>query len=362
MRRTRLLVTVALLCLVSRVGAAEASAPTSRPARDVTFLATSDVHYDAFENEDRNERVRDTLRHMNEVANVPWPERLGGGAIRAPRGVVVLGDVLDDGDRLLEGKSQGPEQFKHFVADFGLDGTDGLLKFRVFEGWGNHDGPPAGRERHGFSFQAELRKRNAQRKAKGWLANLSDNGLHYSWDWDDVHLVQLNIYPADRQHAGIKYSPDYHDPQGALAFLKADLAAHVGTSGRPVVLVSHCGFDTNWWHPEDWQAVYDVARPYTVVLYLYGHTGTGLRDWKPEGQTKPLTCINTGQTENGFFVVHLARDRLRAAYHTKLWQTEKRPSGPPKRTWTGTWEWKHLLDRRLDAPVAGRSGVGQSGS
>ena len=29
-----------------------------------------------------------------------------------------------------------------FAADFGLDGTDGLLKFPAFEGWGNHDGPP----------------------------------------------------------------------------------------------------------------------------------------------------------------------------------------------------------------------------
>ncbi|KPK48876.1 MAG: hypothetical protein AMK72_05895, partial [Planctomycetes bacterium SM23_25] len=71
-----------------------AAGPPPRPPRDLTFLVTSDVHYDAFENEDRNDRTRDTLRHMNEIAGVAWPAPLGGDPIRRPRGVLVLGDVL----------------------------------------------------------------------------------------------------------------------------------------------------------------------------------------------------------------------------------------------------------------------------
>ena len=138
----------------------------------------------------------------------------GRGERRRPRGVVVLGDCIDDGDRMLDGKPQTKPQYEFFRADFGLDGTDGLLKFPVFEGWGNHDGPPVGKERFGFSFQAELKKRNAIRQQKGRIGNLSENGLHYSWDWDDVHLVQLNFYPADQQRAGVRYSPVWHDPQG----------------------------------------------------------------------------------------------------------------------------------------------------
>ncbi|MCX5675303.1 MAG: glycoside hydrolase family 127 protein [Planctomycetota bacterium] len=340
-----------VLALAVAAAAGEPPGQPRRAERDVTFLVTSDAHYDAFENEDRNDRVRDTLRHMNEIAGVAWPGPLGGDPIEKPRGVLVLGDVLDDGDRMFQGKVQGAQQWAYFVRDFGLDGTDGLLKFPVLEGAGNHDGPPAGREKSGFSFQAELKKRNALRKQKGRLANLAENGLHYSWDWDDVHFVQLNLYPADKQHEGIKYSPAYHDPQGALTFLKQDLAAHARQ--RRVVLMSHCGFDTDWWHPEDWKAAYEAAKPYNVILYLYGHTGTGLREWKPEGEERPLQCVNTGQTENGFFVVQILQDRLRLAYRIKQWTQTKTETGPPKKTWTGQWEWKHLLEKQIPAPAAG---------
>lgn len=316
--------------------------PATRPAagRGVTFISTSDSHYAAFVNEDRNQRNRDTLRQINEVTGLHWPAALGGGPIEKPRGVVLLGDVIDDGDRLHEGENQSRRQYASFLADFGLDGTDGFLRFRVFEGWGNHDGPPAGAEKHGFSFQAELRKRNALRKQKGLISGLSDNGLHYSWDWDDVHFVQLNLYPADRQREGVRYSATWHDPQGSLAFLRKDLSENVGPSGRPVVLLSHCGFDTDWWTPEDWRELYAVARPFNVVLYLYGHTGTGVSHWAPPGESAKWLCINDGQTENGFFVITIGPERLQHAYRCKVWKTEPNPTGPPRKTFTGQWEWR----------------------
>jgi hypothetical protein len=131
-----------------------------RSTRDATFLVTSDCHYDAFENEDRNERNRDTIKEMNAIARGSWPEKLGGGPIRQPRGVLVLGDIIDDGDRRIGDKNQSAQQYSSYVADFGFDGNDGLLQYPVYECWGNHDGPPAERERFGFSFQAQLKKRS----------------------------------------------------------------------------------------------------------------------------------------------------------------------------------------------------------
>jgi len=292
--------------------------------------------------------VRETLRAINSSTNLAWPEELGGGAIPKPRGVLVLGDVIDDGDRVLLGKHQTPRQWFQFAADFGLDGTDGLLNYPVFEIWGNHDGPPAGAEKFGFSFQARLKERNARRQQKGWLTNLSTNGLHYSWDWDDVHFVMLGLYPADEQNPMLKrYNPVWHNPQGALAFLKEDLARHVATSGRPVVLLSHCGFDTDWWHTNDWKAAYDAAKPYNVVLYLYGHTGTGLRKWSPDGASPPLDCVNTGQTEKGFFVVQFNGDKLRLAYRIKRGQQEKLPDGKSRFVWDGAWEWRYPFEKTL---------------
>ena len=217
-----------LLLLLSR--------QTTSQALDVNFISTSDSHYREPDNRlgHHNDLNRASIEEMNRITTLSWPEKLGGGTIGKPRGVVVLGDLIDDGDRGTKERKISEEQYKLFAADFGLDGTDGHLKFPAFEGWGNHDGPPEGKEKFGFSSQAQIRKRNQLRKQKGLISNLSDNGLHYSWDWDGVHFVQLNLYPADQQDAGVHYSQIWHNPQDALAFLKKDLAEKVVTSGRPI--------------------------------------------------------------------------------------------------------------------------------
>ena len=176
-----------------------------------------------------------------------------------------------------------------------------------------------------------------------------------------MHFVQLNIYPADKQREGVRYSPVWHDPQGSLSFLKKDLAEKVGQSGRPVVLMSHCGFDTDWWAPADWKDLYDAVKDYNIVLYLYGHSGTGVRDWAPEGENKKWTCINDGQTENGFFVIQLLGDRLRAAYRVKAnVKVTKNPDRTETRQWGGEWEWKwlrgqatHFSENRENANACG---------
>jgi len=217
------------------------------------------------------------------------------------------------------------------------------LDYPVFETWGNHDGPPVGKDKHGFSFQSQLKARNLLRQEKGRLTNLSSNGLHYSWDWGDVHFVQLGIYPADKQHAEIRYNPVWHDPQNALSFFKKDLVKHVGSSGRPVVLMSHCGIDADWWHKEDKKTFYDAVIDYNVLLYLYGHSGTGYRQWSPAGEGKVLNCVNTGQTENGFFVIQITADKIRLAYRVKHWIHTETSEGKPVRTWDCEWEWKHIV-------------------
>lgn len=339
-----------------------AAAPIA--ARDVVFLSTSDSHYRHADHRlgHHNDLNHATVEEMNRIAEREWPAKLGGGKIGTPRGVVMPGDVIDDGDLAIGARNVSAEQYQLFLADFGLDGTDGLLKFPVFEGWGNHDGPPVGKEKNGFSFQARLRERNATRRAKGLIANISSNGLHYAWDWDDVHFVQLNIYPADRQRDGVRYSPVWHDPQGALTFLRQDLAWNVGSSGRPVVLLSHCGFDTDWWTKEDWRALYETARDFQVVLYLYGHSGTGVLAWAPEQETRKWTCINDGQTDKGFFVIQITDRRLRAAMRIKSGlKSAKQPDGSTRTTWAGGWEWKWPLEKDLppavavaSAPVGGR--------
>ncbi|MFM8219884.1 MAG: hypothetical protein ACKOJF_13325, partial [Planctomycetaceae bacterium] len=148
-----------------------ASARAAEPP--VTFFATSDSHYEALEKVERNDRNAVTLRRMNELPGQRWPDALGGDPIDKPRGVLVLGDLIDDGDR----QGQTEIEWNHFENQFGLDGTDGLLQFPVFEGWGNHDGPPADAIKHGFSVQQQIRRRNLRRLDQQLVAHLAPNQL-----------------------------------------------------------------------------------------------------------------------------------------------------------------------------------------
>lgn len=325
----------------------------SLSGRDITFISTSDSHYRHPDHKlgHHNHLTRASVEEINRIHTLEWPTGLGGGTIARPRGVVMPGDLIDDGDHALGERNLTAEQFRLFEADFGLDGSDGLLVYPVFEGFGNHDGPPEGAEKHGFSVQREIKRRNRVRLSKGLISNLSENGLHYSWDWDDVHFVQLNIYPADQQREGVPYSPVWHAPQGALAFLKQDLAAKVGDSGRPVVLAAHCGFDTNWWTEADWKELHRAVEPYRVILYLFGHTGTGTGAWAPDASSRKLPWINDGQTNKGFFVIRITDDRLVAAYRIKTGvSSERSADGRHIHEWKGTWDWKFPINQALVPP------------
>lgn len=325
-----------IICIALFVLAASTTLP-GWAAEPLTFIVTSDSHYEAVEKIERNDRNRVTIERMNAIGGVQWPEKLGGGPIGKPQGVLALGDLIDDGDKVGETEIQ----WQHFVEQFGLDGTDGLLKFPVFEGWGNHDGPPEMFIKQRRSVQAEIKRRNVVRLEQKRIARVSENGLHYSWDWQGIHFIQANFYPADKQNAKVRYSLPWHDPQLALQFVKEDLQASVGDSGRPVIIVAHCGFDTDWWVAEDWAAFYQAVKPYNVIGYFHGHTGTGVRKWKLEGEDKPLDVINTGQTEKGFFVVEIDQNRMRLAYHVKQ---------DPAALENVEWDWKFLFEKPIVRP------------
>ena len=319
---SRITLTMLLCCLTAHARADE----------PLTFIVTSDSHYEAVEKVERNDRNLVTIERMNQITSAEWPAKLGGGPIGEPRGVLALGDLIDDGDKVGETEIQ----WQHFVDQFGLDGTDGKLKYPVFEGFGNHDGPPAPFIKQKRSVQAEVKRRNAVRLEKKLITRVSENGLHYSWDWNGVHFVQTNLYPADRQNSAVRYSLPWHDPQLALTFVKEDLASQVGDSGRPVIIVAHCGFDTNWWVAEDWVNFYRAVEPYNVIAFFHGHTGTGVRQWKPDPASKPLDVVNTGQTEKGFFLVELSETKMRLAYHVKRDATV---IDAPE------WEWRYPMEK-----------------
>ncbi len=112
--------------------------------------------------------------------------------------------------------------------------------------------------------------------------NSSYPNIHYSWDWEDVHFVQLNVFPGD---SPVEFKP-LQNPFKSLSFLKEDLKKYVGNSGRPVVLAHHYGLDefsmgnvgggpthpmAEFWTKEHRDAYWDVIQPYNIIAIFAGH-------------------------------------------------------------------------------------------
>ena len=266
---------------------------------DVTFFTSSDTHYGRENNAVINRRVIDA---MNALPGEPLPAALGGGTVRTPRGVVLNGDLLDEGFD----KETAPANWAEFCRDYGLTGRDGRLCFPLYEGFGNHDGGPV------KSFvRAGIKARNPQRPG---LTAISENGLHYSWDWEHVHLVQLNLFGGSGPQDVKGVNGAEHDPERALDFLRDDLAKHVGSSGRPVIVFQHfawVGGMADWWQLEAKERFYDTVKPYRVACLINGHShGASFSPWHD------LLTVHDGSTARGegdtgdFMVVRVTESEL----------------------------------------------------
>lgn len=216
------------------------------------------------------------------------------------RGVVVAGDLTQTAGI--------QDEFQQY-----LDSWHDHLPW-VYEGLGNHD----------YGLTGYQIRNNIRNRARTTVVNPGPIGAppllpavpHYSWDWHDVHFVQLNLMPAD--------NPDSSNPQlnpgNALTFLINDLAAQVGDSGRPVVLIHHYGFDeqvslnpgNEWWSPEQHLAYWEALANYNVKVILTGHwhaapySASQLIRWNrpTEAQGGPsfLYNLNVSASHNGKYV------------------------------------------------------------
>lgn len=110
----------------------------------LTFFTTSDTHLgwdpkthkvcnSSYSSYDLNRAVVEELNHL--PGSVEWPPSMGGGRVEEPAGVTLSGDIVDRGPEAVD-----YTQWLNFTQLFGLTGAEGLLRYPVFEGYGNHDG------------------------------------------------------------------------------------------------------------------------------------------------------------------------------------------------------------------------------
>lgn len=216
---------------------------TAWPDNDVTWFSISDMHYGS----DWATRFlhKQRIAAMNALPGTAYPSGISG-TVGEPRGVTVGGDITDnDNDKAA--------QFAEWASDFGLSGQN-QLRYPVYEGTGNHDGGIT------LATAEAIIKRNPVRPG---VTNIGGDGWDYSWDWGKVHFVDTNEISSYLRRE-------------SLDWLAADLAASVGTSGRPVVLIAHEGFDSfsfAFSSRGEAKRLYDVIKNYNVIAIIWGHTG-----------------------------------------------------------------------------------------
>lgn len=268
-----------LLTTASGLGLAAVTATShAGTTPPVSFFLVGDTHYLA--NRERPQELDSTSRvvtsrlvdWLNRLPGLAIPEEAGGGTVNRPRGVIHAGDLIDSGDKagaLYQAMQQ--TEWRAFEEDYGLTGRDGRLHWPVYEVHGNHDSP-----RGDGLVVAGIRRRNRQRPG---LAEVSGDGLHYSWDWGPVHFVNLGIVVGP--HPEVMRRRRYA-PLDSLPFLAADLRRH---AHRPVILTHHvdvaryslpcdatAAAGNHEWDPCDVRGYYELIRGHNVLGVLYGHT------------------------------------------------------------------------------------------
>ncbi len=266
------------LTIASESGTAESARAVRGPVRDVRFLASADCQY------------INTLGQTggyNAVANathVKVKELVANN--RQIRGVVYAGDLTQD--------TRPVDEFAWYTSSI-----SGYSRF-FYEGLGNHDtlipdnfqwtACAAGIRLSSCVAPAEIREYVRDKKRVTGKSHKSSHG-HYSWDWHDVHFVQLNLFPGDSPApiedlwlAGGGWDPA---PRYSLSYLIDDLATFVRGSGRPVILIHHYGFDDfskrngwsrtpggpqePWWNEAERLAYWNAIKSYNVIAILTGH-------------------------------------------------------------------------------------------
>ncbi len=278
--------------------------------RNVKFLATGDPQYIRGDNTIGNSSADLTLAQMK--LDLLLEPQL--------RGVLILGDLTQNGE------SREFQRYREFIR--------GPFSSYFYEGLGNHDRPCVGSgcttggggwgaattgalgplgppvclgpihvpgtaipEIFHFVFDHTLAVIDmpSDKPCLGisrqafFPRNIPKSELappHYSWDWHDIHFVQLNVFPGDGIDPG---TPDdlWIDPMNSLSFLETDLdnrAPVIDGQGKPVVLLHHYppniyppDFNLNFgnlgngWSASARQEYWNAIRDHNVIAIIVGH-------------------------------------------------------------------------------------------
>jgi len=252
--------------------------PPGSAAPGITFFLAADCHVG--NSPVINISNIDMIEAMNELPGNPYPEEIGG-LVEDPAGVLLAGDLTQDAKA---------SDWDTFVEFYGKDGTDGLLRFPVYETAGNHDHPANFRDSGGREHVVEA---IAHRRG----------GNIYAWDAGPAQVVCAGRYP---------------DAE-TLFWLKENLAS-IGPK-KPVLLFFHYNLryrHSNYWCEEERAAFRDAIAGYNIIGIFTGHEHT-VRHYEWEGYDVFGLGSPYATPENrAIVVVRISHDRMTAA----VWRWE----------------------------------------
>jgi hypothetical protein len=302
--------------------------PNAQSVTNITFYATSDTHYG--QTGTAAGMSKDTARarmvgYLNTLPGTAYPASVGGGTVAVPRAVLIAGDMIEFQDSV---------QWENYTKEFGVNGEK-RLTWPTLEGAGNREFYVTGSIKDTTWMVRKLIARNALRTTS---LNKDTSGFHYSWDWDGVHFVNLNLYGGGGELGYMGYRP-----MRALEFLAQDLAARVGTSGRPVFIMQHYPLRDDAYFPAALRLqMSNIVRNYNVIGILHGHShNEAVYKWIVSGDT--VDVYDDGTAMNGDMMVFQITDgRLRVIARTH-----------------GAWSTTVLLDKTISMGEPVRVSPGQ---
>lgn len=283
-----------------------ASTPVQAARRaDTTFVFTADIHACLMHGGlapkcqaegKTDENLRRHVRAINSVIEYAWPSEIGGKAtelvsagkpISKPRGVVIGGDITDDGGGQVAMPGEG-SQLQQFSRRYQQGIGEDQVHFPVYVGLGNHDldqdGPPSNPDwyRRELRDYVEMNHRpSVFFKPPLPAVDYDIYSDNYSWNWGSLHLVQGERFFGDNSK----------DADDSLPWLRRDLA-NQASDGRPVILFQHYGWDS--FSIENW----DPER------HRFDDAGLGPSRWWSERQRDDLLQILAGYNVIGIFHGH----------------------------------------------------------
>lgn len=217
---------------------------------------------------------------INRVSDQVWPSRWqtrfgATGAVGLPLGVVLGGDLTESAGGYV-GRDGGGSQWRMFLDRY-ENGHPNAVRYPVYVGLGNHDLEIEPRDRRlPRGLYRERMWRYVEQRHQGSAApvpvqDFDTGSRNYSWNWGDVHLVQLHRFAGDTRH-GLA---------NGLPWLRRNLK-QFASDGRPVIFFQHYGFESgnsigynrrsrSKWTPTEMNDFAEAIRGYNVIGIFHGH-------------------------------------------------------------------------------------------